>query len=394
MKTLTMVFVTFILLLCFSNHTFSQINFATQLTASQSVPPVAVETSATGTGYFILNEEKTELQFRITVCDLTGPITAAHFHNDRFGKAGGVVRTITNDFNGNTATGIWKSTDGESLTPQLVQALLEGEIYVNIHTAANQPGEIRGQLGSLGFTANLDTAQAIPSPAMPSGASGSGTFTLNPGKSELKFDITVDNLTGPITAAHFHLGEAGTTGSVVKTITGDFVGNTASGYWRSSDSEALTDSLVDELMSDNLYINIHTAANQPGEIRGQVLLDNDIHLSTQLTVNQAVPPVGVTSEGSGTGAFTLDDTMTEVAYSITVTNLTGPIAAAHFHRGAPGATGGVVKTITSDFVGNTAIGKWESTDSEPLTPELVDELLKGNLYINIHTSSNQPGEIR
>ncbi|RMD65120.1 CHRD domain-containing protein, partial [Candidatus Parcubacteria bacterium] len=269
-----------------------------------------------------------------------------------------------------------------------------GEVYLNVHTAANPPGEIRGQVGSLGFTAKLDTAQEVPSPTMPSKGTGTGSFSLNPAMNELKFDITVDSLTGAITAAHFHKGEAGTAGPVVKTITDDFTGNTATGYWRSTDSEPLTEDLVQALLGDSLYINVHTAANPPGEIRGQVVLDTDIHLGTQLTVSQEVPPVGAASEGTGTAAFSLNDSMTELQFDVTVTNLTGAITAAHFHMGAPGEAGPVVRTITSDFVGNTASGKWESTDSEPLTAELVKELLKGNLYLNIHTAANPPGEVR
>ncbi len=373
---------------------FGQIFISTQLTVNQEVPAVATSSNASGTGFFVLNDEMTELQFEITVCDLTGPITAAHFHRDRVGSAGMVVRTITGEFNGNTASGIWKSTDSEPLTSELVSALLQGEIYVNIHTAANLPGEIRGQLGNLGFTAKLDTTQEVPSPATPSSGSGTGTFSLNPGMTELKFDITVDSLTGPITAAHFHLGPAGEPGPVARTLTDDFVGNTASGYWRSDDPEPLTEALVNALLEDSLYINIHTAANGAGEIRGQVILDTDIHLGTQLTVNQEVPPVAVGSEASGTAAFSLDDSMTELQFDLTVTNLTGPITAAHFHMGTPGQAGPVVRTITADFFRNTASGKWQNTDSQPLTPDLVKALLKGELYLNIHTAANPPGEVR
>ncbi|MFQ5674791.1 MAG: CHRD domain-containing protein [bacterium] len=378
----------------FSPSGHAQIYISTQLTVNQEVPPVSVGSSGTGTGFFILNDDMTELQFEVSICDLTGPIVAAHFHRDRAGKAGPVVRTITSDFSGNTASGVWKSTDSEPLTPDLAAALLEGEIYLNVHTTANAPGEIRGQLGNLGFTAKLDTTQEIPPPSTPSSGTGTGSFSLNPAMNELKFDITVDSLTGTIGAAHFHIGAAGAAGPVVKTITGDFTGNTASGYWRSTDAEPLTDALVQALLADSLYINVHTAANGPGEIRGQVVLDTDIHLTTQLTVNQEVPPVTAGSEGTGTAAFSLDDSMTGLQFDLTVTNLTGPIAAAHFHMGAPGQAGPVVRTITGDFVGNTASGKWESTDSEPLTPDLVKELLKGNLYLNVHTAANAPGELR
>jgi len=46
------------------------------------------------------------------------------------------------------------------------------------------------------------------------------------------------------------------------------------------------------------------------------------------------------------------------------------------------------------MIGNTASGLWTSTDSEPLTPALIDELLAGNIYINLHTAANPGGEIR
>ena len=66
--------------------------------------------------------------------------------------------------------------------------------------------------------------------------------------------------------------------------------------------------------------------------------------------------------------------------TITVEGLT--FTAAHFHSGAIGVNGGVVRTITGDFTGNTASGIWTSTDSEPLTAALIADLLAGNLYVN------------
>ncbi len=85
-----------------------------------------ITTQASGTGSFVLNAAKTELTFEITVDGLSGPITAAHFHNAAAGVGGPFVRTITSSFS-NTASGIWKSTDGsESLTPALVTELEAG----------------------------------------------------------------------------------------------------------------------------------------------------------------------------------------------------------------------------------------------------------------------------
>jgi hypothetical protein len=190
------------------------------------------------------------------------------------------------------------------------------------------------------------------------------------------------------TAAHFHNGAIGVNGGVVRTITNDFAGNTASGIWTSSDTEPLTPGLIADLLAGNLYINVHTAANPGGEIRGQVNLSAGTGFSSNLDGNQEVPPV--TTNATGTASLTL--TGAGLEFSLTVEGLT--FTAAHFHNAAVGVNGGVVRTITNDFAGNTASGLWSSTDSEPLTPGLINELLAGNIYINVHTTANPGGEIR
>ena len=131
---------------------FAQTHFTAKLTGEQENP--AVTTSATGTGAFVLTDAG--LAFTVTVEGLE--FTAAHFHNAAVGVNGGVVRAITDDFDGKTASGVWASTDGQPLTDVLIAELLAGNIYVNIHTAANGGGEIRGQVNlsaGTGFSANL-----------------------------------------------------------------------------------------------------------------------------------------------------------------------------------------------------------------------------------------------
>ena len=86
----------------------------------------------------------------------------------------------------------------------------------------------------------------------------------------LAFDLTATGLSGPFVAAHFHQAPLGQDGMVVRGIGDDFTGNTASGLWTASDAEPLTDDLIQDLLAGNLYLNLHTAAHPPGEIRGQV----------------------------------------------------------------------------------------------------------------------------
>ena len=233
------------------------------------------------------------------------------------------------------------------------------------------------------FTANLTGDQE--NPAVSTSATGTGSFKLT--ATGLEFDITVEGLT--FTAAHFHNGAIGVNGSVVRTITGDFTGNTASGIWTSTDGQPLTPALIADLLAGNLYINVHTAANPGGELRGQVNLSAGTGFNSSLDGDQEVPPV--TTDAKGTSSLTITDAGLE--FSITVEGLT--FTAAHFHNGAFGVNGPVVRTITLDFAGgNTASGLWTSTDGEPLTPALIAELLAGNIYYNFHNAANPGGEIR
>ena len=59
------------------------------------------------------------LAFRVTVSGLTGAITNAHFHEAPLGDGGGVVRGIMEDFEGNTASGIWTAADAQPLTDHM-----------------------------------------------------------------------------------------------------------------------------------------------------------------------------------------------------------------------------------------------------------------------------------
>ncbi len=135
-----------------SSTSFSQTHFTAKLTGEQENP--AVTTSATGTGAFVLTDAG--LAFTVTVEGLTIGGPGAHFHNEAVGVNGGVVRTITADFAGKTASGVWTSTDGEPLTDALVAELLAGNIYVNIHTTDNPGGEIRGQLSPVEIVTSVE----------------------------------------------------------------------------------------------------------------------------------------------------------------------------------------------------------------------------------------------
>jgi len=100
-------------------------------------------------------------------------------------------------------------------------------------------------------------------PPTDSKGTGSVTATYDTASKKLSWKGSVSGLTGPATAAHFHSGEVGKNGGVAVPIAGADKGSFEG-------SATLTDAQAQELMAGNWYVNVHTAVNKGGEIRGQV----------------------------------------------------------------------------------------------------------------------------
>jgi len=133
--------------------------FQAVLSTTGEVPPVRPETphTAFGLAIFRLSADGTRLDYSIMYKGLSGPATLAHIHRGGIGEAGGVVRTLCGKPPAPEAparcpgatgvlSGTWTSADGQPLTPELVEALRNSELYVNIHTELNGAGELRGQI--------------------------------------------------------------------------------------------------------------------------------------------------------------------------------------------------------------------------------------------------------
>ena len=103
------------------------------------------------------------------------------------------------------------------------------------------------------------------------------------------------------TAAHIHNAFAGVSGPVLVGLDQDAVDP----LLFTVPAGAMLDAAgVDRLLAGALYVNVHTAAEPGGEIRGQILPDGFVLRFTDLTGTAAVPRVG--SVGSGRAAVTLD----------------------------------------------------------------------------------------
>ncbi len=116
------------------------VNLKATLNASSEVPPIASSASGSVTATYDTDSKK--LTWKGSYSGLSGPAAAAHFHGPaEVGKNGGVAVPI---FAGEAAKTPFEGS--ATLTDAQAADLLAGKYYVNIHTAANKGGEIRGQI--------------------------------------------------------------------------------------------------------------------------------------------------------------------------------------------------------------------------------------------------------
>ncbi|HEV7232417.1 MAG TPA: CHRD domain-containing protein, partial [Bacteroidia bacterium] len=202
-----------------------------------------------------------------------GQMNGIHLHTGNMGVAGGVVLDLSSGINGNMSMG---TITGASLTTAFWSNLMTGGIYVNIHTAANANGEIRGQVYRLareGYVMSMDGMQETPS--LTNTAKGSGIVSVDRNQTNAHFMYVCSGLTGTANGVHFHKGAMGMSGGVIYDLTAlsSLTGSTASGsgYLKSTDASPFTMGNSMSMMHDSVYMNIHTAANPNGETRGQVL---------------------------------------------------------------------------------------------------------------------------
>lgn len=126
-----------------------QETFTATLTGSAERPN-PVTTSATGTATVVFTPSTSSFSYTLAVSGITG-VTGAHIHGPAtVVQAAGVLVPLATPTSASvngafTATSI--TAAGVSVDSMLV-LLRNGSAYVNVHTAANPGGEIRGQLRS------------------------------------------------------------------------------------------------------------------------------------------------------------------------------------------------------------------------------------------------------
>lgn len=121
-----------------------------------------------------------------------------------------------------------------------------------------------------------------------------------------------------------------------------------------------------------------------------------------LSGSQEVPPNFITpASGSFSGVLNVSGPTATLAFTVSYTGLIGgDVVAASFNDAPAGSAGPDVKDYDPSHFSSpdgTFMGTWSSSDSiQPLTPALVSDLLKGDLYFEIDTQEfpGEPGELR
>jgi CHRD domain len=105
------------------------------LAGSSEVPPVT--TSATGTANITIGADRS-VKASVTAKDMTA--TASHIHMGAAGSNGPVIVPFTKSGDA------FSAAPDAKLTEEQYTAYKAGNLYVNVHSAKNPGGEIRGQL--------------------------------------------------------------------------------------------------------------------------------------------------------------------------------------------------------------------------------------------------------
>ena len=152
-------------------------------------------------------------------------------------------------------------------------------------------GQAVGGATTLSLSAKLLASQEVPKPQAPATARGSFAAGLvrNGAGGSLSWRLTFQGLSGKASAAHVHLGRRGKAGPVAVPLCGPC----RSGARGTAKLNAKT---VAALLAGGAYVNVHTAKNPAGEIRGQVVRSS-----------APPPPPGTTTGSTSSGPITYED---------------------------------------------------------------------------------------
>ncbi len=187
-----------------------------------------------------------------------------------------------------------------------------------------------------------------------------------------------------IKAAHIHIGDAVSNGSIVLPFT-----IVATGPTVEAKAVGVRQSLVDSLknLSTDFYANIHTAQIPGGLARGQV--GKNILQAYNISLNGLNEPTPVTTTATGIALVRINED-NKMFSKITISNLetADTLRFAHIHIGATGMNGPVITNLAdtrNDF---------GSTQTRTISAGLAESIATIMVYVNVHSNFSPSGKMR
>ena len=158
---------------------------------------------------------------------------------------------------------------------------------------------VRADDDPLKFTARLDGFQEVGALNNETGAiftpgKGSLKLTVDRKAQSLSFELTYSDLSAAVTQSHIHFGRVHTPGGIMVFFCSNLTtapagtqpcpanGGTVTGTLSAGNVQAIAgqhvsagdfDAVVQALLTNSAYANVHTTAFPAGEIRGQIILE-------------------------------------------------------------------------------------------------------------------------
>jgi hypothetical protein len=283
--------------------------FSANVNATQQVPKTEEDhhlwDDVTATGTIDFHKHTDHIAFTLNVDGLHN-VTGIHIHQGNSTENSSIhlvdlltsTSSLLHHDSNHISSGPISHMHGEFTGEITVDDLCPGE-----HDHGGDDGHDDGHHEAHDFVSTVDHHQAVPE--TDSEATGTAEFDFNFDQTQLSYQIVLEGLDlggqtehdhDDVTAIHIHKASVGETGPHVLNIFGqpfeddadmefNATTGTITGIWDDSDENTTSDNhhlhsqklstVLEDLCSENLYLNIHTDDHPTGVIRGQILVDEN-----------------------------------------------------------------------------------------------------------------------